>query len=144
MDSAQRLTASKVKTLVEYPFDNFGCFVLNALRHLRLKHRQTHHFYLSIWCVLNALRHLRLKHSENVAKELDNIGAQRLTASKVKTHTQLHEFRINRNVLNALRHLRLKHMTILRDKERFVSAQRLTASKVKTLFIISISIFKNR
>ena len=65
--------------------------------------------------MINALRHLRLGHLYCLLYYLILLlRDQRLTASKVRTHTGNPAAAAPGDVINALRHLRLGHVTLKR------------------------------
>ena len=67
-EGVQRLTASKVEIYFNYHIKSDLNSVLNALRHLRLRHATTRIDCGLDYGVLNALRHLRLRHIKATAE----------------------------------------------------------------------------
>ena len=123
---AQRLSASKDKSLRELGVDQAVKVVLNAFRHQRINHAQLgwHHHRRHHW-VLNAFRHQRINHVVDHSGCIFDLSAQRLSASKDKS-LKLNSGRATElEVLNAFRHQRINHRA--NDHSRSARGQVLNA-----------------
>ena len=119
MACAQRLSASKIKSLkvaVRCPGNRT---VLNAFRHQRSNHYECETEFHPLNTVLNAFRHQRSNHGKGMSLSRVVSGAQRLSASKIKSRPTFTRRLPGLGVLNAFRHQRSNHCSGAADVSNF-------------------------